>query len=609
MSRQRTYQSNTLNSAILVIATFMVWMSSFTPIYQKIDSWLLDVTQYHAANEHYFDDVLVIDINDSSLNELTPYFGVWPYKRDDYSLVLDYLYELGAETVVFDILFVDKRPDDNVLADTMDKYPSTVIVGGATKFISKKHHEAVAKEALYKKLDWQLLNQQTPTRSVPNILLPQATYFAEDAQDTNVGIVTVSVDDDGILRKMPLLFSVGEHRLPSLPLSTIRANSGKSKTIDYDKSNQTLTYHQYQWPVDEDGNAHLYYPKNANAVLSLSFHDVVQPALGVSEKKFSAELFRGKTVFIGSTAIQSDIVNTPRGLMGGTYLLSIAYQNLKHDLLLQPNKFWLDALLYLIAITPALIIISRKQFLFRKDSSIALLTLITIVSVNIVAFSHLSQKTVLLFPILILFLSGAMYVFKNSVLTKLQNVELNRLMEELTESNRQLEIAATTDSLTGLFNRRAFLSSLTSEIDRFKRSGTPFTVAIMDLDHFKQVNDTYGHQVGDDVIVLFSSIIQRFSRQSDVAGRWGGEEFVMLLPNTDVSSAMNFFERLRLETESTEVTSAPKCKITVSIGLINGSAKENGEDELISHADDALYEAKRTGRNKICTYEELPTTI
>lgn len=602
MNQSHSHQLTRINITIVFIASFMVWLSSFSPIYQKIDNWLSDTAQYYSSTEAYFDDVIVIDIDDDSLSDLTQYLGVWPYKRSDYALVLDYLYELGAEAVIFDILFVDKRPGDNVLSHAIYRHPGTVIVGTATKFITEEKQRFRAKEGLYEKLSWTSSPSPAPSTILPNVLLPQSIFFNSHLQDTNVGIVAVSADADGILRKMPIIYSIGKNKLPSLSLSAIRANTKGDKTLYYNANNQHAIYQTFEWPIDQEGKAHLYYPKNANAVLSFSFKNIVKPALGVSEKNFVPDLFKGKTVFIGSTAIQSDMVNTPRGMMGGTYLLSIAYQNLKYQLLLRPNQFWLDALVYIMALIPAFIIISRKKFTFRKDTARAAAVGLVIIGFNILLLSQFSQKSNLLYPLMILFSTGAMFVFHYSVMTKKRNVELNRLMDELTESNRQLEITATTDSLTGLYNRRAFLSSLNDEIERYQRSGNMFTVAIMDLDHFKKINDTYGHQVGDDVIVGFSTLMKNLSRQIDVAARWGGEEFVMLLPNTDSTAAMTFFERLRKEIENMTFPSAPECKVTVSIGLIDSTAEVIIADEHISNADIALYEAKNSGRNRICTF-------
>ena len=155
------------------------------------------------------------------------------------------------------------------------------------------------------------------------------------------------------------------------------------------------------------------------------------------------------------------------------------------------------------------------------------------------------------------------------------------------------------DDLTGFFNRRHLMELLETEYNRSVRTGAVFSLAMMDLDKFKNVNDTFGHQIGDKVLITFSNIIRNVLRKSDFCGRYGGEEFLIVLTQTDLNDAMVFAERIRSCVEESFFPElSRKSKITVSIGLAEHRTNEV-IDKTISRADEALYRAKKNGRNRI----------
>jgi diguanylate cyclase (GGDEF)-like protein len=160
-----------------------------------------------------------------------------------------------------------------------------------------------------------------------------------------------------------------------------------------------------------------------------------------------------------------------------------------------------------------------------------------------------------------------------------------------------------TDPLTGLYNRRHMMATLESEFDRSNRISSPFSLLMIDLDHFKRVNDTYGHQQGDIVLQSISQEIQAQLRQYDSAARFGGEEFALLLPETNLSEGTMVAERLRQIISKIQFSdSISDLKITASIGIAAIPHKKiNTTEDLIRLADDALYAAKSNGRNRVET--------
>jgi diguanylate cyclase (GGDEF)-like protein len=180
--------------------------------------------------------------------------------------------------------------------------------------------------------------------------------------------------------------------------------------------------------------------------------------------------------------------------------------------------------------------------------------------------------------------------------------EQNRRLQEM---NQELDRLASTDALTGLYNRRHLMERLTQELDRSVRYGNSLSMLLLDLDHFKEVNDTHGHLVGDAVLKRAGEIIAECARTTDLPGRYGGEEFALVLPQTERTGALELAERLRvcLGNVAHHDTTGNPFHVTCSIGVasVNGNANAN---HLLKQADDALYRAKGEGRDCVAAAEE-----
>lgn len=184
-------------------------------------------------------------------------------------------------------------------------------------------------------------------------------------------------------------------------------------------------------------------------------------------------------------------------------------------------------------------------------------------------------------------------------------LKLKLLQDELKRSNEMLKELSNTDPLTQLFNRRYMMEVLEREIHRTARKGSPISMLLMDIDHFKKVNDTYGHQLGDVVLVNVANISKKHLRTYDVAARYGGEEFVAILPETPLDEALAVAERIRLATQQASFSNKLQTlKITVSIGVATFPMSGlDSVDDLIRVADEGLYRAKSEGRNRVVTLQ------
>ncbi|WP_394250995.1 diguanylate cyclase [Vibrio profundi] len=209
--------------------------------------------------------------------------------------------------------------------------------------------------------------------------------------------------------------------------------------------------------------------------------------------------------------------------------------------------------------------------------------------------------------------NGAEFMYQDIVITPLRSLcgetshmsiiindvsDIAKNKIAMRETNLRLSKASKTDGLTGLYNRRFWEESLKAEFDRTLALETSSSIVIFDIDHFKRVNDTYGHTVGDDVIRKAAELVQQTARGTDICGRYGGEEFTVLLPDTTSDQAYYFAERLRKRIASTIVESdGHSIEFTVSLGVCETSLYVTDYLDWLKQADNCLYESKQQGRN------------
>lgn len=174
--------------------------------------------------------------------------------------------------------------------------------------------------------------------------------------------------------------------------------------------------------------------------------------------------------------------------------------------------------------------------------------------------------------------------------------ELRKYIEELKYTNRKLDELATLDMLTGAYNRRKFEYYVKLSIDKKEKYISPFSIIMFDIDHFKKINDSYGHKMGDQILQEISTIVKCTLREADKLFRWGGDEFIILLPETTLKNAYKVAEKVRKSIESTDFE-IKNSKVTVSLGAGEHIIGES-IDQFVSRVDNALLKAKSNGRNK-----------
>ena len=207
-------------------------------------------------------------------------------------------------------------------------------------------------------------------------------------------------------------------------------------------------------------------------------------------------------------------------------------------------------------------------------------------------------------PLKIRFANGEVVQFRCKALPDGGRLLTYGNVSDLVREFEAVERLACIDGMTGVNNRRHFMVLAEVEWSRFSRYNRPLAALMIDIDLFKSVNDTYGHDAGDEVIKSVADTLQKSKRASDIVGRLGGEEFALLLPEATHDSALAAGERLRkLVADSVIVAGGQRIPVTVSVGASGGRADTINVEALLKEADLALYEAKRAGRNRVCRFE------
>ncbi|MBQ4132739.1 MAG: diguanylate cyclase, partial [Desulfovibrionaceae bacterium] len=206
---------------------------------------------------------------------------------------------------------------------------------------------------------------------------------------------------------------------------------------------------------------------------------------------------------------------------------------------------------------------------------------------------------------------------KDAALDIHTNDDMGRLADNLRDMVKKLQARTEEfrdlsyrDQLTNLWNRRYFPEAFQREIELSVRYATPLSLGMADIDHFKRVNDTFGHDAGDVVLRHIAALLQKNLRNSDIVARYGGEEFILLLPHTRQKTAAGVLEKLRRLCEQTGIeVNGKTIRVTISFGLVSLPEKtRTPADVLIKHADIALYQSKQNGRNRITIYQEADAT-
>jgi len=504
------------------------------------------------------DDVVVIGVDDESFKKMN---RSWPWGREVFAFFLEKLSAAKPSVVAFDFVFsgVGSNPKaDEWWAATMKNSGNVVL-------------------ASYLGPDGTLV-------------LPLDIFLGSALA---AGLVDKPQDVDGACRKArtgsfaqkdwegySFAAEAAYRHIGSEPAGQIRPADGGVRYFVPASAGVSGSPSSFFAQTDRRGTTHISYRYKAERFRYVPFWSVL-------EGRIDPKAFEGKIVLVGPVSpVFHDIHRTPLGQMPGVFA------NANEVLMIVDKDFIREPLagFEALAITlfGALFTLLIFRFVFAIQLGVYISCSILVYAACLVLFCRFNILIEPFSPIVVMTLNFAAVACWKALKQFLDNIALQRQV--------------ITDSLTGLYGHRFLTLKLGSVFLHAANTKTEFCVAMLDADHFKKVNDTYGHDVGNQVLIGITKVMKQHVRRQDVAARFGGEEFCVILIGTDTKGARECLERMRKAIEELEFTSDKgKFKVTISSGLCsNQNAAVKNSDDMLKLADKALYEAKTQGRNRVC---------
>jgi len=529
-------------------------------LFDRIEATTFDARSKFSANQVTSDDIILIDIAEDSISAI----GRWPWKRQWHATMISILTEFDVSGIFYDVIFSE---------------PSTLNQDLAMR-------EAIRQsERVYLPIVFHFDNELRKIRYASTPI----EMFAKHAK--GVGHVNIMPDGDGILRRVPLYLRNQNAYTPQLAYIMAKdfLHARESVRVFDEKIVLKSEEREIKIPLDKGSAMILRWAgKWKDTFKHYSFIDLIKDYNdyrkegAISEKLLA---LKGKLCLIGLTVHGLyDIKPIP---IENTYpaigINATIISNIIEARFVTPVS---DACNYLLILFMGLLA-SMIIVHTRAVPGLLFTALLSILysCVIFVLFKWTGILAVLFYPILACALIFISITFYGEICALVDRKELFNL--------------ATVDELTSLYNSRYFKEQLRKEFDKSgKRRRRDLALIMSDIDHFKKFNDTYGHQVGDYVLKEVARIYQGESRTHDIACRYGGEEFIMILPDTDEKDAYILAERIRKKVESSSFEmNNKKFHVTISLGVA-GIKNEKEEAALIKNVDTALYQAKKRGRNQ-----------
>ncbi len=342
---------------IALAALVTAYVLTRTSFFQNIDLQLHDVQARFMAQQVDFNNILLVDVSEESIKALEPTIGAWPYGRNVYAKVTEFLRDAGARSISFDILFSEAREQDEAFAETLAVTPGVTLAA-----LSKDYTVSTLADtdAQLEHLTWHK-PVDAPAAQWQQFILPREIFIWDKKPLAAVGIIGVIPDADGLFRRVPLLHQVGDKILPSLSAATIFSDQPKPE-VRYEKSERRLHLGASSWPLDQDGSVRLRFPNNQQSIQGFHFSEVFYAAMAMRSPEGLKEKIKGRRIFIGSTAESlNDYQNTLYGRTAGLVLLAEISQLLEKDEVLAPPKWHWDVLLLTVALLVSIVSFRERE--------------------------------------------------------------------------------------------------------------------------------------------------------------------------------------------------------------------------------------------------------
>jgi len=541
--RQRRWIQVALYAVVLGIN---LWILSAAPL-KGADRMALDRFFKYRPPIPVDSSIVCIEIAEDGLNQI----GRWPWPRKYHAALIHLLHTWGAKAAVFDILFSE---------------PSAPLDDGALEEAMRESGRVYLPAVLETKKEKPLW-----VHSLPNL----------ERYAKGIGHINAVPDEDGVLRRIQPYLRAGHEEIPHLALK-----------VAYDLLGQKVPRPgNLPFPVDDEGRLLVNWAGRwTQAFRHYSYVDLLRSFEAVrrgSKPLIPPQAIQGKICLIGLTAMGNiDIRAIPlEPLYPGLGLQANVINNVLTRQFIRRASPGANALALLgVGLTTCLFFMLLPPVAACTASGVLALAWIT------AAFLLFSRHAVwfsIAHPLLCIvsvFVASMLYI---------------QIADE--KVRQRLSLLATRDGLTGLYVIRHIRALLNQAVKEARREGTALSVLMIDIDHFKRVNDTGGHAAGDQALKQVSAILQSLLRETDASGRYGGDEIIVILPRTTLEVAVAAGERIRGAMEKSSFnTPQGAVAVTVSGGAATLHPDETVPEPMIKRADEALYQAKQQGRNRVC---------
>ena len=577
----------------ILLATYTAKSAQFGGFLDTVENKTFDLRQNMIINSGYKKankDIVIVAIDDASYEYILDKYGEWPLPRDVYAKVIEYLEAQNPKSIAFDLMFVKSIKSstnaDMALANEFRKFDNIYTAMNMDNQSVELRIPIELPERLSvpvinysRNIDFDSLSFQNCRAILPEII--NAT--------PNIGMINVSRADDGIIRKMPLFIKYQGKFYPQLAfklgMGIIKENESyePAKYIIDRKSNLLLNNRKIF--MDKDGSAILNWYGPTGTYQQIPMYKLIKAVETGVKDPYN---FANKIIYFGTTASSLfDIKTVPVGKIYPGVEIQATYVNnlLDNNFITKANK--------LITIVLGIILAAITGYLVLNLTSTGIITLsfISMYSAYI-TFTYLAMKYHnMWFDIVYPVVLGTL-VFVSAFVVK--------YIIKSRDFERQY-LLATTDGLTELYNHRYFQEQIKMQVEQSKRYEAPFSLIILDIDHFKKFNDTYGHQAGDAVLKQVATLLKSSVRATDIVCRYGGEEMSIILPNTSKEMAILTAKKIckKVADKMFRLNNTQESNVTISLGVSTFPDDGATASTIIEVADKRLYVSKNNGRNQV----------
>jgi len=547
-------------------------------------------------------DIVIVSIDNASLDFLEEDLGRWPWNRDIYADAINFLTSQGVDLINFDLMFVGYqkgfKDKDLLLAKTLGQHDNVYV-----SMSMENRSEFEKAPQLPKYLQAEVENQSKTINYAKNFGFNYCNMiFDKIIKETkNIGIINFKRDDDNVSRRCPSFFHYENGYYPYMPFKLAKDYLNKHENAHIDKflitpQNQ-LVMGNKKIQLDDKGSMIINWYGGVQTYTYIPFWKVYKSAKNLKNGKkslFPDDYFKNKIVIIGATANSLyDIKTTPlSAIYPGVEIVATVFNNIiDNDPIKRVSSKTNILICLILGLLVGITVIKISEPIVSTLSSLILLAAYTGFATYIL--NHLSIWIDILMPIVFSILVFTLMFIVKYVL-KSKDFEYTYKL-------------ATTDGLTNLFNHRYFQEHLIKCMQKADKENTRFSLILIDIDHFKKFNDTYGHQAGDEVLRQVGQTLRKAVKAHDLVARYGGEEMVIVLDKAHTEATINAAKRICQTVADKEFHLAEglTVSVTISLGVATYPIDGKTATELIEFADKGLYIAKRNGRNQVGLLPEI----